>query len=623
MSNTPSENTPADIPAAEPTLNRLRYRWLLPIGILFMFAAVSLWLVLRGMNNPPRISYFVTWQVVLDADMTKDLTEKLTPISLVGDPTAFQNQHGAVNENYTESFKGPLPAELKKPQKTTWEGYRGAAALVRKIVDDRLAAGQKLIISNNLRWNYDHMAAARLRRGIDPLTLLSESISRLFSGRQTPYTGITSLEVPMFNESNNDGQRSLMGHGHLSFQIASRAGGGKRVIVDGQIYLDARELKSGPPTYTEQSFSGTSRIQWGQILKQGDAVVVLARNPRMKGIGEAVMFVCERVDLPADFDDQSQIAREIRPWLHSGPERIERLIETARNWSARGVSTLTADQRWSKQLTDGRWVTLLALGRPQAAPFLWWTPDGKPVSAKLLPNFDKPNTHAPGAAILRITPSGSAPPSGESVDLEVAGQRIQRSTFSNGEVSRLVIGPAGKPFTNLDQMESFLLVPVWNLDRLDEVKVDVNFGTGSWKSIGTVPAAKESEGVVQGYKIKIHDFHEHQFSGSSNRVVLFCQVHTPVPEGAASGPPPLEELRLEAVTKSGLRVPCGSQRGVDAPDPRQKKPSQFGLTEELNGIRFSEIDRFDVQLRPVENLQIGPVNFAPEGLPVEPAATTP
>jgi len=45
---------------------RLRPRWLLPVCILFMFAAVSLWLVLRGMNNPPRISYFVTWQVVVD-----------------------------------------------------------------------------------------------------------------------------------------------------------------------------------------------------------------------------------------------------------------------------------------------------------------------------------------------------------------------------------------------------------------------------------------------------------------------------------------------------------------------------------------------------------------------------
>lgn len=247
---------------------------------------------------------------------------------------------------------------------------------------------------------------------------------------------------------------------------------------------------------------------------------------------------------------------------------------------------------------------------------MWWTPEGKPVSKELLQGFANPNSSAQGAAILRVSPFDSPAPDGQTVDLGGTRQNIRRSISSNGEVSRLMIGPAGKPFTDPDQTESFLLVPVWKLDRLEEVNIDVNFGVGSWKSFGTVPAVKESEAKAKGYKITIHNFHEHQFSRSS-RLVLFSQIHTSVPDKTESGLPALEELRLEAVTKSKQRVLSGSHRGVYAPDPRQKRPSQFGLTEEFSGVRSSEIEHFDVQIRPIESLKIGPVNFHPSGLPVE------
>ncbi len=150
-------------------------------------------------------------------------------------------------------------------------------------------------------------------------------------------------------------------------------------------------------------------------------------------------------------------------WLNAGgPTALLEHFRQSQQWNVSAAATPAApNPKWTRTLSDGRTLTLLAVGRPQQFPACWWTPDGQPIAgADHWSDLTRGQNKPLALVLLLHDPSKPPLPPGNTrrVDHIVTDSQGTSATFGCDEDASLTVntgtGPwqdAG-PFTNKEKI---------------------------------------------------------------------------------------------------------------------------------------------------------------------------
>lgn len=596
---TPVPETHSEAPRpARSSRRRIFVRSLIGVFIGSVLCLILLFLLQPKSRTQP---YYATWQAIVDQGTVDKLIAGMQEISISKGKSAGARLGHQGGDSYTESFSGELPGDLKKEQQSSLVAYRGSGDFVRTA----FLAGQNEIdprrTSQSVNWEFDRINA-QSRSATNGIGSLLSKLSQLLSFRRSTHQW--PLNWGTINYSRSEPGRTLnltqMVHGTYVESDVSRVA--KRISTGGYLMLHFSHGEFRPNPEMNQQFDWHESFEWTEDLRDGDAVVLVIKNPRLGSVAGGTILVLERVDLPVEYADSFPTMNDLRDWITYGPERIRRLIGQSLEWGAKGEKTLRAEEKWSETLSDGRPISLLALGRPNEYPNLWWTPDGKGVDPELLGTLGKENSKSSAACVIRIAPGSGEKSQSENIDLR-RDQNMLTTMTNNGPTSRLIMIPQGKTVLDWDQIESF--ARIHRDDPLNDrhvSDVEIMFGTGGWKKIGEIVKGEFSE--FDGRKLQIQNIHSHAFPRQPPRTTAFCNVQN------SSN----EEVKLSAVRKDGKVFEAEYSRGPFVPQ-LESTYEMNSFVEQFGGIAEEDIDHFDIYVRPLEKVRFENVNFSPEGLP--------
>ncbi|MCA9092244.1 MAG: hypothetical protein KDA68_02060 [Planctomycetaceae bacterium] len=545
--------------------------------------------------------YYATWEAIVDEKTAEKLIAELQEISLTSKSSV--GAHSS-QDSYTESFSGDQPEELKKSHKTTLQGYRGAGDAVRRMIvgDDRKIDHDQF--STNVQWQFDRFEAAQNRSHQSPLNFVMHSITQLI--RPSNFSPQWILSWGIRNRHKNGSGRNVMVMNDVGGFASTKKGPARtrKLDVNGHYNLHFSHEDYRPNPQLRQQVDCHMNFGWKEDLSDGDAVILVIRNPRIDFVGEGpLVVVLERVDLPVEYAESFPVLNDLESWLIHGPDRIRRQMSQSRDWAAKAKIPLRADPKWTKTLSDGRAVSLLMVGNPQEHPHIWWTPDGNGTSPELAELMqDSGGGLAPSQCILRITPATEFSLQSEIISFSNK-PNITTQVATSGPISRMIRYPAGTTPPDVDQTESFVRISLEHPLNETGGSFVLLVGCGDWKKIGEIVKGTPSKvGGRSVHVIGIHDF-RHGFTQQMN-------VHSQFDASAE------EELKLIAVRKDGkvIEPEINAQIGLNVLMSHAGNESE-GFSEQFMGISEKDVDHFDVLVRPLEKVRFENVNFTPEGLP--------
>jgi len=504
-------------------------------------------------------------------------------------------------QKISQNTKSPTATEIPE---VTFEGYRGKGDLVRQIINNASAEKKPISFSKDALW-WKIMDEVRLDSSDRPN--LAQRIVESFDQQSigSGYLWWGRIE----DASASQDRANLAGFTSGQFEVYPKFGNGLRIVTRGELSLVAPEPD---PERSQEKKSKSRKVLdffWNETLRDRDAIITTTRRTDERE-GQVLISVCERVDLLPGFESMSPQARDLRQWREQGPERMEKFLKRAEQWSSNAEPRLLATEEWTRRLSDGRTVTLIAVGRHPAAPFCWWTPEGKPLRSEFLGDLKEYGTRTPGAAFLKVFPGQKVQSQAREVDLREQPAGMVREIGWNGPVYHMIDSSREVKLKNADRMESTFVVPITRSEDLQAGIFDVWFGMGEWTSIGSVGKEKNSKANLQERTVEILNHQDYSESGHKWTVV-----------SVESQVKPHEELKLVAVNRDGKRFEGHYKRGAFV--TRLDGTIQISqVIENINDIGLPDIDHFEVLVRPLEKLRFENVNFAPDGLTLDPENPT-
>ncbi|MCA9096258.1 MAG: hypothetical protein KDA68_22415, partial [Planctomycetaceae bacterium] len=455
------------------------------IGILILLLIVLVWWPLQPETPSNEIGYFVSWQAVLDPETVDRLTSHLNRIPV------------DVSERLQEE-----EADAGEQAEIILEGYRGNADQIRSFLKDLLSSRKPVPLTDTVHWN----EIPRLEpdqttgQGFDftqhfaELTRLTEPVSI--------GNGVITWNLIQIASTNVDQGESLKGFPYFEFEAYPKSGNAVRIAAQGRMGFHISKHDQNASHVEKLSQSKMAEISWSQTIRDRDAILLMTRFTD-NGEPKIVVSVCERIDLLPGLETQSPVACDMRAWLDEGPERISGLLEKSREWEAEADPELLTEEKWTQHLPDGRAVTLIAIGRQLDAPFLWWTPEGKPIRSELFGDLKEFGMDAPGVAVLLVSPGREAQSIPRDIDLREQPQGFMRSISREGPIYRLLDYSRSEKAINADLCMSALMIPVASKEDVKRGQINVLFGVGEWVSIGNMEKGMDIEATLDGRVVKI------------------------------------------------------------------------------------------------------------------------
>lgn len=565
---------------------------------------LSLWLILLLIYPDSGIRpYYVSWQAIVDQETAEKLIAGMQEIKLVQGAEVDNESTRSTPEFYRESLGEDLPEELKQPQEVSLSGYRGSGDFVRRIIaEDRQKLASKAI-SSRVHWIYDHLLGLRRQTPVKlSLSYVLNQVKNLFKpGPESPQRKLSS--GLHYRDDESEGELSLSHSMNGFFREKSGYSASRRLSACGEISMSFRDRGGNESHPGEQSFSFRTDFDWKEDLYEGDAIVLLTRNPRFNAVGYAVISVVERVDMPEEYGVFIPVRDAAQDWLNYGPEKIRKLLDRCRQWNVNGEKSLRADPAWTKRLSDGRQVSLMLVGRPQEYPGCWWSPNGRGVNSSCFGMLTKFSSLHPAECVLRIIPANEKTLPEKRIDLR-DDPKIAYMMETINSTTRMIRFPAGGRKPDWDQVESFARISFIRRESNPQGAIEILFSTGDWQKLGEVVKGKPSR--FGDREVHVMDIGIGWKYGLSNsHVGVSCRVKNFISE----------EFMLTALAKDGKRFESGLKRISPVIKHPEYDLGLHGFKESFDGISENDIDHFDLYVRPLETVRFENINFSPEGLP--------
>jgi RNA polymerase sigma factor (sigma-70 family) len=114
-------------------------------------------------------------------------------------------------------------------------------------------------------------------------------------------------------------------------------------------------------------------------LNPGEAVLLLHDYRPMRGrhfFSATVWHVYRATEAQYQRTRRIRLAQE---WVNVGPHGTRQLSDRAIAWGGEPITTAAVDPRWTRKLSNGATVRLMASGRPERWLFCWWDGNGNPI----------------------------------------------------------------------------------------------------------------------------------------------------------------------------------------------------------------------------------------------------
>ncbi len=141
-------------------------------------------------------------------------------------------------------------------------------------------------------------------------------------------------------------------------------------------------ISEGPREHLNQRWVRGAKVQYDGVLEAGQAVAFMASIQAASGKVYSHLIVWETFKATAKQFWPIEGQRDPRFWIHTGPAKIRDWLNAADFWSAKAPKAeAMVDPRFTRTLSDGKVLRIVALANFNDRPFCWWNPlDGKPVA---------------------------------------------------------------------------------------------------------------------------------------------------------------------------------------------------------------------------------------------------
>lgn len=355
---------------------------------------------------------------------------------------------------------------------------------------------------------------------------------------------------------------------------------------DGKVYIDEHEQGA--------ELSLKMQFQVGQIRTETEASVKCDEEiDEGRAIGFVItpehdefwqpsyVVVYEAIRVPTR--QMKLFKRQQRPvdWVRLGPARIKKRVARAFNWresAKRDVADV--DRAWTKDVQNGGHVQLIALSRPNKAPFLWWTPDGEPIAVDDPSGFTPFLREDDALVLVRLWETGA-----------------KRNAAPPG-TTRISDGLLDMPDKCPDAPGSQLVILPVDIEETDHgPQLNIGTGFGPWTNETNLETAFKSSAVLND--VEVLSAGMSGFKRSQKTISSFRWEPTPDWEFTAA-----------AITVDGEEVPTQTNPTIYSGEPpntiRGAMSFEHPLLEE-------EIDSFVIKSRPCQWIKF-------TGFATEPAA---
>ncbi|HBO42332.1 MAG TPA: hypothetical protein DD670_00005, partial [Planctomycetaceae bacterium] len=258
-----------------------------------------------------------------------------------------------------------------------------------------------------------------------------------------------------------------------------------------------------------------------------------------------------------------------------------------------------APRRGHYTTPDGKWIEVVAIGRPAKWPHRWWDMEGRPIQAN--PAWHKYAAEATLALVVRRDNQS------DTVDF-----LIQTPSFNgsgSGSAGSSEFGPGESLHYLTDASADGALSK--HLDEGGEVRLSVKHGTGDWTEIATIKEGQEVKADGGRFVLtKVDDRRSKRQPGLLGRMIGESEHPGLLLVDGKFDYDPAFEIQLAAVDAQGKRTmgPVTTGSGLFE---RDKDRRWFGHIQ----IDKADVDHFAILKRPVVGHVFEKIPAKPEAAP--------
>jgi RNA polymerase sigma factor (sigma-70 family) len=155
------------------------------------------------------------------------------------------------------------------------------------------------------------------------------------------------------------------------------------------------------------SVEKTAALHWNGTLGAGDDLLLCGDWGEFHGDHFVAVRIIETYKATAA--ESPFVTRMENPqWLEGGPAGARLIADQSLVWAAAGEQKWLADKdAWTRRLSDGTIVRLMAIARPAQYSFCWWNPDGIPTADQYDSRIIGATRNAYAAAVKVLQPAFS------------------------------------------------------------------------------------------------------------------------------------------------------------------------------------------------------------------------
>ncbi len=233
-------------------------------------------------------------------------------------------------------------------------------------------------------------------------------------------------------------------------------------------------------------------VKFDEELDEGHAVGFVITPDNDELWQPSFVVVYEAIRVPTRQLKLFKLQHRPEDWIRLGPAGTKTRVARAFNWRERSKKDVSVvDRAWIKDVQNGGHIQLIALSRPNKAPFIWWTPEGEPIAVDDPMGFASFLWEKDAVALVRIWETGA-----------------KRSVEPPG-TTRSSHGILDLPDKCPDAPDSQLvIVPVDIEKTANRSQLNIGAGFGPWTEQTRLETARDSSAVLKDVEILSAGMHE-------------------------------------------------------------------------------------------------------------------